>query len=288
MQSRANMGIYIAPEDPLLAQRLLWMRDQGLGHIGFDGLRYNDAETYRQIRAKIEASGLNLQVIHGEVPLVSPEGDDEAVRRGQLGILGRATGLGAKLVVVHYRLLTDPAADVADYDRRMTETLRWLADEADARGLSIAVENVPRHHPFGYRVDELVAYLASLNLPNVRLCLDSGHAHLSGLDVAETVRQGGEWLLTTHFHDNFGVPRGDLTPAQKDRHLATGLGTINWPSVILALEEIKFPGPIMFEGVRTIPHGPLPDFELAGDLTLRNWEQFEKIARTMVETGEGE
>lgn len=281
MDTRANLGFYIAPEDPLLAERLLWLRDQGVGHIGFDGLRYNDPETYRQIRGKIEAAGLNLQVIHGEVPLVSFDGDEEAIRRGQSGILARATGLGAKLVVIHYRLLDDPAADVADHDRRMVDLLRWLADEAAAVGLAIALENVPRHCPFGYRVDELVEFLASLNLPNVRFCLDSGHAHLSGLNVAEAVRQGGEWLLTTHFHDNFGVRKADLTPPEKDRHLVPGLGTINWPEVILALEEINFPEPVMFEGVRTIPPGPLPDFELAGDLTLRNWEQFVKIARTM-------
>lgn len=283
MNSRANLGFYIAPEDPLLAERLPWLRDQGVGHIGFDGLRYNDPETYRQIRGKIEASGLNLQVIHGEVPLVSLEGDDESIRRGQLGILARAKGLGAKLVVVHYRHVQDPATDMVDHDRRMTDTLRWLADEAAAVGLSIAVENVPRSHPFGYRVDELIEFLASLDLPNVRFCLDTGHAHLSGLDVPETIRQAGQWLLTTHFHDNFGFSLAEQTPAQRDRHFVPGLGTINWPAVIVALEEVHFPGPIMFEGVRTIPHGPLPDFELAGDLTLRNWEQFVKIARTMSE-----
>lgn len=277
----ANLGFYIAPNDPALAQRLLWLRDRGVGHIGFDGFRRDDEQTYASIRRAIAASGLNLLVVHGEPPLVAPDGDDKALRAAHRRVLGRAQALGAQLVVLHYRLVTDPQADMADHDRRMTDLLRWLSAEAEAIGVSIAVENLPLQHTFGYRVEELVRYVASLELPNVRFCLDSGHAHLSGLDVAQAVRQGGKWLLTTHFHDNLGLadPRDPI--ACVDRHLAPGLGTINWPEVILALRDIHFPGPIMFEGVRTIPHGPLPDFELAGDLTLRNWQQFEKIACTM-------
>ncbi len=35
-------------------------------------------------------------------------------------------------------------------------------------------------------------------------CLDSGHVHCSGLDVATPIRTAGSHLLTTHLHDNLG------------------------------------------------------------------------------------
>lgn len=279
--SPERFGFYIAPDEPQLGQCLDWLHGLGVSCIGFDGFANRDPESLARIRGVVEQSGTEVYVLHGEPPLVAPNGDDEALWQEHLGVLDRAHFFGAKLVVLHYRLSPDPGLDLADHDRRMTKLLRALAPRAADFGLTLALENVPLQYPFGYRIDELAEYLTALDLPNVRLCLDSGHAHLCGLDIAECVRQAGPWLLTTHFHDNFGRAPADSAVALVDRHLVPGLGTINWPAVILALEEVSFPGPIMFEGVRTIPHGPLPDFELAGDLTLRNWEQFEKVAATL-------
>ncbi|MHB8997688.1 MAG: sugar phosphate isomerase/epimerase family protein [Armatimonadota bacterium] len=278
-----RFGFYIDPLDPRLEQRLRWLRELGMRQVGFDGMGRREAGALDHIQRQVHNAGVEVLVIHGEPPLVAPDGDDEALLQQHFDVLDRAVHFGARIVVLHYRLSMDPNLDLADHDRRMTKLLRTLAPRAADCGLTLALENVPLQYPFGYRIDELVEYLTALDLPNVRLCLDSGHAHLCGLDIAECVRQAGDWLLTTHFHDNFGLSRADQAVAAVDRHLVPGLGTIHWPAVILALEECNFPGPIMFEGVRTIPHGPGPDFEPSVTHTLQNWALLEKVAHTLSE-----
>lgn len=277
----AQLGFYLDPLDPLFAPRLHWLHGLGVRHLGLDGMGRDSAAIRSQLRAAIADAGLNLLVIHGEPPLVAPDGDDHTLRNAHLNVLDRAVALGAQIVVLHYRLSMDPALDLPDHDRRMVKLLRLLSDRAGEAGLTLALENVPLQFPFGYRMDELLQFLAGLSLPNVRLCLDSGHAHLCGIDVAAAIRDAGDWLLTTHFHDNYGLCRASDPVVAVDRHLVPGLGTINWPAIVQALEDRHFPHPVMFEGVRTTPQGRGPDFELATSLTLTNWRLFERIAHTL-------
>ena len=82
----------------------------------------------------------------------------------------------------------------------------WLCDEAARRNLVITLENVLVQHVFGFRVAEIAAFVERLGAPNLGICLDSGHAHASGLDVAQAVRTAGKHLRTLHLHDNFGGP----------------------------------------------------------------------------------
>jgi len=286
-----QLGFYIDPLDPLLGQRLRWLRAQGVNYVGFDGMGHREPPELVQMRRCVEDADLDLVVIHGEPGMVAANGDDAALRQAHLGVLQRAEALGARVVVLHFRILHGSlpggyrdenefvdALGLAEYDRRMTDLLRFLAAEADARGLQLALENLPLQWQYARRITDLVAYLETLALPNVRMCLDSGHAHLSGEVIADAIRTGREWLLTTHLHDNFGVCGPDSKVLDTDRHLVPGFGTINWPEAIRALREIEFAEPIMFEGVRTIPHGTRPDFEPAAELTLANWEVFERLA----------
>lgn len=111
------------------------------------------------------------------------------------------------------------------------------------------------------------------------ICLDSGHAHLQGLDVAREVRAAGALLKDTHFHDNIG-PSGNL-----DQHIPPGLGTINWQEVCRALDEIGYPGPVVFEGVLG-PRDSISGGRFGGrlshedliEITISNWLAFEALA----------
>lgn len=286
-----QLGFYIDPLEPQLRQRLTWLRAQGVRYLGFDGMGHREPHELAQMRRCVEDAGLDLVVIHGEPGLVAGNGDDEALRQAHLAVLDRAEALGARVVVLHFRILQGPlpeghrsenefvaALGLPEYDRRMTDLLRFLAERAEAKGLQLALENLPVQWQYAWRIADLLAYLEALALPNVRFCLDSGHAHLSGEVIAEALRQGRDWLLTTHLHDNFGPCAPDGKVLDTDRHLVPGLGTINWPEAIRACRAIGFAEPIMFEGVRTIPHGSRPDFEPAVAMTLANWEVFERLA----------
>ena len=80
--------------------------------------------------------------------------------------------------------------------------------------------------------------IRDVGAPNLGICVDAGHCHLKGLDVAGIIRRCGPHFLETHFHDNFG---------DRDRHNPVGIGTIDWLKVILALHETGYAGEITFE-----------------------------------------
>src|SRR5690606_33949941 len=76
-----------------------------------------------------------------------------------------------------------------------------------------------------------------LDLPDVGVCLDSGHAFLMG-DVADAVETVSGHLLTTHLHDNGGT---------RDEHLVPFDGGIAWPTVLTTLQKVGYDGAWMFE-----------------------------------------
>ena len=72
----------------------------------------------------------------------------------------------------------------------------------------------------------------------VETCIDTGHAHMVGINVPEMIRQVGSHLKATHIADNHG---------KTDEHLPPFNGTIDWPEVMKALREINYQECFAFE-----------------------------------------
>jgi sugar phosphate isomerase/epimerase len=104
-------------------------------------------------------------------------------------------------------------------------------------------------HPLGVRllVENLVsepttpAHLLTIlemgHLPNVGVCLDLGHAHITA-GVDEAIATLGAHIGSVHVHDNHGL---------KDEHLWPGDGTINWPTTVEALKALAAPPATVLE-----------------------------------------
>lgn len=119
------------------------------------------------------------------------------------------------------------------------EIYRALCDMAGEHGITVTLETaISEWYPLTLHPDRLRAFVAEVGAPNLGICVDSGHCHLNGLDVAQVIRDCGDLLVETHFHDNHG---------QRDEHNPLGAGTINWPALIRALADIGYPGSITFE-----------------------------------------
>jgi sugar phosphate isomerase/epimerase len=103
--------------------------------------------------------------------------------------------------------------------------LEHLGAFAHPLGVRLLVENLlseattPSH---------LLTILEMGHLPNVGVCLDLGHAHIT-VGVAEAIQTLGEHIGSVHVHDNHSV---------KDEHLWPGDGTIDWPGTVEALKEL--------------------------------------------------
>jgi sugar phosphate isomerase/epimerase len=93
---------------------------------------------------------------------------------------------------------------------------------------------------------DLAAIVKEVARAEVALALDTGHAHLVDSPGSEARATRG-LLRTTHVHDNEG---------RSDIHLPPGMGTIDWPAWVDALDEIEYAGPIMLECIRYIRDNP--------------------------------
>ena len=100
--------------------------------------------------------------------------------------------------------------------------------------MTLLVENIPNELSTPERLIEL---LQSLHLPDVGVCFDCGHAHMTGT-VAEAFATLKPHIRSTHLHDN---------RADKDTHLWPGDGTINWQETATLLHTAPQVPPLLLE-----------------------------------------
>src|SRR5882672_4040958 len=114
--------------------------------------------------------------------------------------------------------------DIPDQRRwdAVFSSLELLSLFAKQRGVTLALENTPGEMA---TPTNLKNFLEQTRLTNVKLCFDTGHAHLEGGVVAslEAIR---DLDVTTHVHDNRG---------ERDDHLLPYEGTIDWNATLAAL-----------------------------------------------------
>jgi sugar phosphate isomerase/epimerase len=101
-------------------------------------------------------------------------------------------------------------------------SLEHLSLFARHRGVTIAIENTPGEMA---TPANLKNFLEQTRLTSVKICLDTGHAHLEG-GVSEALEVIRDFVATTHIHDNRG---------ERDDHLLPYEGTIDWNTTLAAL-----------------------------------------------------
>lgn len=112
--------------------------------------------------------------------------------------------------------------------------LEHLGAFARPLGVRLLVENLlsdpttPEH---------LVTILEMGRLPNIGVCLDLGHAHLT-VGVSGAIGTLGYRIASVHVHDNHG---------NKDEHLWPGDGSIDWTVAAEKLKKIEPPPAIVLE-----------------------------------------
>ncbi len=125
-------------------------------------------------------------------------------------------------------------------------SLEHLCIFAKARGVAIALENT---------LGELGApsslqhFISDTHLHDLRLCFDTGHAHIEeGVEVSfDTMR---ERVATTHIHDNHG---------EKDEHLLPYEGNIDWGAGLGAIASAPEPVAVVLELKAQSNGGPTLD-----------------------------
>ena len=105
-------------------------------------------------------------------------------------------------------------------------------------GVGVCVENMPfAAYPLS-RTAALAEFVRTSGIPNLSICLDTGHSNLFADDCGEMVRVCGDLLRTLHVHDNNG---------KQDQHGIPFTGTIDWENFRCALRDTGFGGCLSLE-----------------------------------------
>jgi sugar phosphate isomerase/epimerase len=103
-------------------------------------------------------------------------------------------------------------------------SLEHLSLFARARGVTLAIENTPGEMATPLNLKN---FLEQTRLTSVKICLDTGHAHLEG-GVPAALEIVRDFVVSTHVHDNRG---------ERDDHLLPYEGTIDWSATLAALSS---------------------------------------------------
>jgi len=155
-----------------------------------------------------------------------------------------------------------------DYRKRNIELLKILCQKASKYNITLTIENLPAGclSDLSTTVDDLLKIIEEVNEPNLKICLDSGHAFISSINLYEGILKIKDKLFETHFHDNLG--KISNSNSINDLHQPCGIGKINWIEIIAGLEKINFKNPVVFEIGS--------EYENL-EINKRNWERFYKI-----------
>ncbi len=217
-------------------------------HLPLDGL---EPSARRALRSAVEEHGakvgaLNLPSLDHN--LASPFARVRAASVAMFAdAIDLAGDLGAEwLVTVPGRMspLFPPAP--AERTRWMTESIAALLPRAEARGVGLAIENVP----FAAFPDaiSLGQFVRSFGSPMIGVCYDAANAHFIGESPAEGIARLADLLRIVHLSD---------TGRDAWRHDRIGAGSVPFGEVAQALNEVGFQGPCTLEIIAADPEGEI-------------------------------
>ena len=242
-----------------------------LKNIGFDAVDYNmpfydadkpNPEIYNTNIQEFEKYFLNvkklskeadIEIFQTHAPYHVYNADKKLFecRIEEIKYAIRATAvLGAKYTVVHP---AQPCFFDPDKNPGFTKELNYslfekLIPTAEEYGVLLALENMPGQGVPTSTPEMLIDYIDMMGSDAVVACLDTGHAHLAGENIANFARRLGNRLKVLHLADNCG---------RMDEHYIPYVGTIGiWDEFMKTLKEVGYDGSLNLEAgtyVRELP-----------------------------------
>ncbi|NLN76036.1 MAG: sugar phosphate isomerase/epimerase [Armatimonadetes bacterium] len=146
-----------------------------------------------------------------------------------------AEQIGAKVVVSHPGVNAGPKGPRKTMIELAIDPLRRIADFAGQRGVSLALEPLPKEE-IGNTVEELLEIIERVDRPNVGVNFDVNH-QFPPERIPDMIRQVGSHLLSIHISDQDG----------QERHWLPFRGDLDWSAVLQALADVGYTGPLMYE-----------------------------------------
>jgi len=208
---------------------------------GFRGLEsmYPDDLSHADLAARVDAAGLEWALLNtpagdaasGERGLAALPGQEARFREAMEQALALAQRLRAPLIHVMAGIPA-PGADMAACARTYRSNLSWAAAQAGRQGIGITIEAINRRDMPGYylsEVEQALALVTELDLPNLHLQFDVYHAQVSGGDVVNRLRAA----LPRTAHVQIANPPGRHGPGQ---------GELDLPHILQVLDAAGYDG----------------------------------------------
>ena len=211
-----------------------------------------ERELKRQ-RSFIEQQGLTISQTHGpwRWPIRDDTAEDRAERFEKMSrsLLGTAI-LGCDKMVIHPIMPFggDEGIHTEEAWEMNVEFFSRLCEVGRQHGVFVCLENMPFRCQSTSTPEAILKLVKLIGAPNCKVCLDTGHSLVMGVQPAVAVRQiGRENLACLHVHDNNG---------EGDFHWIPFTGKGDWMAFRTALQEIGYEGVVSLE--TSIPRG-IPD-----------------------------
>jgi sugar phosphate isomerase/epimerase len=167
---------------------------------------------------------------------------DDQTRDGSVQEILRAAEAAAEIGVRYFVIHPGPEKGDLPEDERLrrmenaADALNHVSKRCRELGICLTLENMLPHLFFG-RTRDVLWVLGALDTIDVGICLDTGHAYLSG-DLETVVHKLSGHLWMVHASDNRG---------KHDDHLPPGEGSISWEHVVDQLACLHFQGAFILE-----------------------------------------
>jgi sugar phosphate isomerase/epimerase len=206
-------------------------------------LDFRDRDACERAARRIDELGLEPYSFHAPfadaIDITAP---DAGRREHACTEIGRALEAAARLGT-HYFVL-HPGPESSDLPRgerleRMENaaaSLDRVAGRCRELGMRLVLENM-LPHLFSGHVRELLWLLGALAATDVGVCLDTGHAFLSG-DLGSVAHKLSGHLWMVHASDTRGT---------YDDHLPPGDGVVPWDALMRQLHATNFDGAFVLE-----------------------------------------
>ncbi len=191
---------------------------------------------YEEVLPHVEynASMAEHKSLHAPYNELYPQAIDPMVAEVAYKRYGQAMDycvrFGADKMVVHANYVEDLYFPSWFTAKHVDFWKRFLAEHK--QNVVICIENVMERNP-----ELILGILRGVDDPRLRMCLDVGHANLTGIDPADWLKACAPYISHYHIHNNFGAPK-EGRRSWGDRHLALGNGIIDMKALLTLAEEL--------------------------------------------------
>jgi sugar phosphate isomerase/epimerase len=250
---RFGISTHLFHDAPLDRAHLQAVADRGFDCVELFATRthfdYHDEAAAARLGEWLRETGLTLHSVHAPITdslvkgvwganFSNAAGDAKkrslAVQEAEQAIrLARIVPY--RYLVVHLGVPNDYATPGDNERAAARQSIEALAMAAADHGVKLALEVIPNALSTPEALVRLIDQ--DLELPDLGICMDVGHANVMG-DVVDGIETVSGHLVTTHIHDNDG---------RKDSHLMPFEGTIDWPSTLIAFQKVGYDDVLLFE-----------------------------------------